>query len=141
MHLEIYRLCRKAKAIVHAHPVYATAWSLARPEWTELPSDLLSETILGVGRVPIVPYARPGSEDMGMKLRPFLPECRALILSRHGAVAWGEDLEEAMNGLERIEHSAETLYLAEQLGGAKPLPSAEIDALKEIRKKFGDRSL
>lgn len=141
MHLEIYRLCRDAKAIIHAHPVHAVAWSVARPEMAELPNNLLSETILGLGRVPIVPYARPGTEDMGVKLRAFLPECRALILSRHGVVAWGENLEEAMNGIERIEHSAQTLFLAEQLGGAKPLPAVEIEALKEIRNKMGDRSL
>lgn len=141
MHLEIYRLCRSAKAIIHAHPVYAVAWSLARPDLAELPGDRLSETILGVGRVPFVPYARPGTEDMAVKLRAYLPECRALVLSRHGAVAWGEDLNEAMNGLERIEHSAQTLFIAEQLGGSKPLPAAEVEALREIRSKLGDRSL
>lgn len=141
MHLEIYRLCRDAKAVIHAHPPHAVAWSLARPDLAELPNDRLSETILGAGRIPFVPYARPGTEDMAIKLREYLPACRALILSRHGAVAWGTDLEEALNGIERIEHSAEALYLAEQLGGSKPLPAAELQYLTETRSKMGDRLL
>ncbi len=141
MHLEIYRLCRSARAIIHAHPPHAVAWSLARPDLKELPNDHLSETILGAGRVPIVPYARPTTDEMGIQLRPFLPQHRAMILSRHGAVCWGDDLEEALNGIERIEHSAQILWLAEQLGGSKPLPKDEVIFLEEMRSKMGDRLL
>jgi L-fuculose-phosphate aldolase len=139
MHLQIYRQCPSALAVVHAHPPHAVAWSLARPEWRELPGDRLSEVILGAGRIPIVPYARPGTDDMGLVLEPFLPECRALILSRHGAVAWGESLDEALNGIERIEHSAQMLWLAEQLGGSQPLPKEEVEFLKRLRQEMGER--
>jgi L-fuculose-phosphate aldolase len=104
MHLEIYKNCPKAKAVIHAHPPTAIAWSVARPELKELPGDSLSEVILATGSIPFVPYARPGTLDMGTHLTPFLPQHRALILSRHGAVAWGEDLDEAHRGMERIEH-------------------------------------
>lgn len=141
MHLAIYRECPQAKAVVHAHPVFAIAWSLAKPDLTELPNEHLGEVILGAGRIPFVPYARPGTVDMGTQLKPFLPKCRAMILSRHGAVCWGEDLNEAMNGMERVEHSAQILFLAEQLGGATKLPSAEVQALREMRVKMGERLL
>ncbi len=141
MHLEIYRLCREARAVVHAHPPHAIAWSLARPEFEELPADRMSEVILATGGIPIVPYARPTTEAMGTALHKFLPQHRALILGRHGAVTWGQDLEEALNGMERIEHSAQILWLAEQLGGSKPLPSEEVAALQEMRLKIGDRLL
>lgn len=141
MHLEIYRLCRQAKAVVHAHPPHAIAWSLARPQLEELPSEHMSEVILATGGIPIVPYARPTTEAMGTALHKYLPQHRALILGRHGAVAWGEDLEEALNGLERIEHSAQILWLAEQLGGSQPLPKEEVAVLHEMRQKFGERLL
>jgi L-fuculose-phosphate aldolase len=141
MHLEIYRLCREAKTIIHAHPPHAVAFSLARPELKELPNDHLSETILGAGSIPIVPYARPTTDEMGIKLRPFLPQHRAMILARHGAVCWGETLEEALNGIERIEHSAQILWLAEQLGGSKPMPKDEVQFLEQMRSKMGDRLL
>jgi L-fuculose-phosphate aldolase len=67
-----------------------------------------------------------------------LPQHRALILRSHGAVAWGEDLEEAYRGMERIEHSAQILATAQKLGGLHPLPKEEIEYLYELRKKIGE---
>lgn len=141
MHLEVYRRCPKARAVVHAHPPTAIAWSVAKPEMKELPSECLSEVILALGRVPIAPYARPGTEDMGIVLREFLPECRVMILARHGAISWGEDLEEAYNGMERVEHISQILKSALELGALSTLPSEEVRVLREMRKKLGDRTL
>lgn len=139
MHLEIYRRAPLARAIVHAHPPTAIAWSLARPHWSELPTDALPEVILAAGRIPIAPYARPGTQAMGDVLAPFLPECRLMILARHGALCWGEDLDEAGNGIERLEQLAIILTQTELLGGAQPLDSSEIEALKRLRTQIGPR--
>ncbi len=139
MHLEVYRRAPLARAIVHAHLPTAIAWSLARPHWSELPIDALPEVIIAAGRIPIAPYARPGSQAMGDVLTPFLPECRLMILARHGALCWGEDLAEAGNGIERLEQLATILKQAELLGGAHPLPESEILALKALRTQIGNR--
>ena len=138
MHLEIFKNCPQAKAIVHAHPPTAIAWTVARPDLQKLPSDCLSEVILATGDIPFVPYARPGSENMGKVLVPFLPRHQAMILRNHGALCWGLDLEEAYRGMERIEHSAQILATAERLGGLKSLPQEEIAYLYELRKKIGN---
>ena len=141
MHLEIYRTCPKAKAVVHAHPVTAIAWSIAKPNLKKIPSECLSEVILACGDIPFIDYARPGTQDMGSVLKSYLPEYRAMILRRHGAVTWGEDLEEAYRGMERIEHSAQVLAMAEQMGGLHPLPDDEVQYLYELRKKIGETLL
>lgn len=141
MHLEIYRNAPEAKAIVHAHPPTAIAWTLARPELRELPCDSLPEVLLATGRVPVVPYARPGTPEMGTNLRRFLPAHRALLLARHGAVCWGLDLEEAWRGLERIEHAAQILLAAEQLGGPRPVPLREMEGLQALRDTMKGRLL
>jgi len=141
MHLAVHGACPEAKAVVHAHPPTAIAWSLARPDLAFLPSDALPEVILAAGRIPFVPYARPGTAAMGDALRPFLPEHRLLILARHGALAWGESLEEAVNGLERLEHVCQILKAALELGGARPLPDEELDALRQARLQGGRRLL
>ncbi|PIQ51773.1 MAG: aldolase, partial [Comamonadaceae bacterium CG12_big_fil_rev_8_21_14_0_65_59_15] len=78
MHLEIYRKVPEARAIVHAHPPTAIAWSLARPDLRELPTEALPEVILAAGKIPVVPYARPGTLEMGTRILPFLPDCRLL---------------------------------------------------------------
>ncbi len=137
MHLEVFRRCPEAQVVIHAHPPHAIAWSIAKPHLKKLPSDCLSEVILATGDIPFVPYARPGTQAMGDVLAPYLPESRALILKRHGALCWGQDLEEAYRGMERIENSCEILALAERLGGLHPLPPEEVEYLYEMRKKIG----
>ena len=141
MHLAVYRASADARVVVHAHPPTAIAWTLARPGLTELPTDTLPELLLAAGRVPIVPYARPGTEEMGTVLLPFLPAHRLLLLSRHGALAWGESMEEAVNGIERVEHSALILKAAEELGGSTPLPPLELEELRVLRTRIGPRLL
>ena len=78
---------------------------------------------------------------MGTELDPYLPGSRAMILARHGAVTWGESLEECLNGMERLEHASQILWLAEGLGGAKPLPSDEVAVLRRMRSEMGDKLL
>jgi L-fuculose-phosphate aldolase len=141
MHLTVFLKCPQAKCVIHAHPVTATAWSIAQPHLDKLPSEALSEVILATGGIPFVPYARPGTQDMGDVLKTFLPQHRALILRRHGALAWGESIEEAYRGMERIEHSAQVLMAAHQLGGITSLPDSEIQYLFEMRKKIGETLL
>lgn len=141
MHLKIYRQCSEAKAVIHAHPSTAIAWSIAQPDLAFLPSHALSEVILSCGDIPFVPFARPGTQAMGDNLTSYLPQYRALILSRHGALTWGESLEEAWRGMERIEHSAEILWKAHTLGRLTFLPDEEIEALRAIRQCIGDQLL
>ena len=137
MHLAIYRAVPEARAVVHAHPPTAIAWTLARPELAELPSDSLPEVILAAGRIPIVPMAIPGTEAMGSNLLPFLPAHRLMILARHGGLCWGESMQEAAGGLERLEQVAEILWKAETLGGAQPVSKEELQALRNLRSNLG----
>lgn len=141
MHLQVYQSCPKAKAVVHAHPPHAIAWSIARPHWKELPAECLSEVILACGTIPFVPYARPGTSQLAEQIEPYLSAHRAMILSRHGALAWGESLEEALRGMERIEHSSQILAVAQNLGGWTSLSEEELHFLRESRKKIGEKLL
>lgn len=141
IHLIVYQNSPKAKAVIHAHPPIATAWSIAHPDLKELPCESCPEIILALGKVPIVPYARPGTKEMGKNLEEFLPERKVLILSRHGSLSWGENLQEAYFGQERLEHSAKLLMYAQYLNKLNPLPKEEIKALEKIRKEIGNKIL
>ncbi len=90
MHLTVYGHCPQARAVIHAHPPIAISWTVAFPEDRELPGDCLSEIILAAGKIPIVEYARPGTQAMGNVLLPFIENYKIMILSRHGALSWGE---------------------------------------------------
>ena len=128
IHLTVYREQKKARAVVHAHPPFTVALSLARREWKTLP-PVLPETVAVLGPAPFVPYSCPGTLETAESLCPFLQKSSALILSRHGAVTWGESLQSAYLAMECLEHSARIIYLTEALGGAPPLSEDEIKQL------------
>ncbi len=141
MHLAVYNHNSQAQAVVHAHPPTAIAWSVAFPDYKELPNECLSEIILAAGRIPIVDYARPGTATMGEVLKDYIDDHKIMILSRHGGLAWGDSLSEAFMGMERLEHSAEILYKAKTLGELTFLDDDEMEALYKIRKQIGNRTL
>lgn len=140
LHLAIYKSCRRAMAVIHAHPATAIAYTIANPEQRFLSMESTAEGIFALGAVPIVPYALPTSESAAQLLREFLPKHRVLILARQGVIAWGEDLQEAEQGIERVEHIAKVLLAAKQFGGITNLPASELDELRALRKELGDRT-
>ena len=141
MHLAVYNHTPLATAVVHAHPPTAIAWSVAFPNDKELPNECLSEIILAAGRIPIIAYARPGSQAMGEVLKDYIDQHKIMILSRHGGLCWGDSLEEATMGMERLEHSAEILYRARNLGELTYIDDEEMQALYKLRKQIGNKTL
>ena len=128
LHLFIYRERKEAAAVIHAHPPWPVALSLARPEWKYLPFAL-AEIALSLGLVPFVPYRTPGTPEMAEALRPFIKKSRAFILSNHGALVWGESLESAWAGMEELSRGCEIICLSESLGKTALLPKKEIAKL------------
>ncbi len=141
MHLEVYRMRPDAKTVIHAHPPTAIAYSIAHPDAAEIPGTSFSELILAVGKLPIVPFQLPGSHEMGTALHPYIKTSKVMVLARHGAISFGEDLIEAYNGMERLEHACEILLKAKSFGAVTELDDETIDLLYTMRKKIGDKTL
>jgi len=141
MHLEVYKMRADARAVIHAHPPTAVAYSIAYPDATEIPGNGFSELILAAGKLPIVPFQMPGSPEMGAALHPFINKHKVVVLARHGALSFGEDLIEAYNGMERLEHACEILLKAKEFGAVTELDEQTIHALYVMRKNIGDKTL
>jgi len=141
MHLEVYKMRADAKAVIHAHPPTAVAYTIAHPEAQEISGKSFSELILAVGKLPIVPFQMPGSLEMGTALHPFIKDFKVMVLARHGALSFGGDLIEAYNGMERLEHSCDILLKAKSFGAVTELDEKTIDKLYVLRKKIGDKTL
>jgi L-fuculose-phosphate aldolase len=133
MHLEAYRLRPDIHAVIHAHPPYATAITVAG---LPFPMDIIPEALIALGSVPIAPYANPGSADLAFSIRPFLRESDSILLSHHGSLNVGRSLTEALIALERVEHTARTFFIAKELGVIHPLPPERIPELEEIGRRF-----
>jgi L-fuculose-phosphate aldolase len=70
-------------------------------------------------------------------MEPFVKVHNALLMANHGAVAYGENLWQAFDRMETLEHTAKIAILSRILGGARDLPSDAIEKLINIREKAG----
>jgi len=136
MHLTIYKERKDVFSICHAHPVYATAFSVAG---LALDKPILPEVIIPLGPIPLVPYSEPGTEAVSKNILPFLENHDAFLLANHGAVTVGQDVLHAYYKMETLEHFAKILYRAGMLGAVNTLTENEIKALIQQREKWGVR--
>jgi L-fuculose-phosphate aldolase len=129
MHMQAYSMRPDIKAVLHAHPPYATALTLLE---IPFPTDFLPEVLIALGDVPIAPYATPGTPKLGKSIQEQIKQHNSVLLSHHGSINVGRSLEEALIALERLEHAAYTYYLARVLGDPIPLPHDELEHLRSI---------
>jgi L-fuculose-phosphate aldolase len=127
MHLAVYRQRADVQAVIHAHPPMSVALTLIGQPF---PAEIVPEGLTAFGEVPTVPYARPGTAQMGENLSPYLAQYDVLLLDHHGSLTVGKTLEEALIKLERLEAIAQLWMLAKTHGEIIPLPLAEIKCLK-----------
>lgn len=133
MHLEVYRQRPEVCAVIHAHPVFATALTVAG---LDFPNDVLPEVLLTLGEVPVTAYATPSSDEDAEVIRPLIRHHDALLLRQHGSLTVGRNLEEALIHLERLEHAAEVFWRARMLGRVEALPPEARQALLAMRARY-----
>jgi L-fuculose-phosphate aldolase len=135
MHLRVYEENEEVMAVTHAHPPVATSFSIAG---IELNRPLLSEAVVLLGRVPIAPYATPGTQEVPDSIAPFCKDHNAVLLANHGALTWGKSLEEAYHRLETLEHYATILmYTSRVIGETNELNCDQVGTLINLREKMG----
>jgi L-fuculose-phosphate aldolase len=132
MHLLAYELRPEVKAVVHAHLPYATACTLAGIDLLE---PILPEVVITLGGIPTAPYATPGTEAVPAAIREFIGQYDAILLSRHGAMTVGENVRDAYNKMEKLEHTARVVLAARLQGPLAPLPAAEAEKLRQMGEK------
>ena len=133
MHLRVYEKREDVNAVIHAHPMYATAHAIAG---IPLDKQIMPEATIFLGEVPIAPYGLPSTMEIPDAIEPFFDTHDAVLLANHGALSWGIDLMGAYFKMESLEFYAELAYRAQMLGGAKELPRHEVKRLVELRKSF-----
>ena len=133
MHLEAYKQRNDIKAIVHAHPPYATSFASSG---IPLDKPLLPESVMTLGKVMIADFAIPSTDEVPNSISDLIKRSDVVLLSNHGAMAVGEDLFSAYNKMEVLEHSAHITFNAMQLGKMNLIPEEKKKILIDLRKKF-----
>ena len=132
MHLRVYTENPKVKAVVHAHPPAATSYAIAG---LPLNRAILTEAVMGIGEIPIAPYAMPGTQEVPDSIAPFVNSHNGCLLANHGALTWGNDVMEAWMRMESLEYYAlVSMYTHGLIGQANELTCDQVDRLIERRR-------
>ncbi len=133
MHLTAYERRKDISAVVHAHPPYITALSVAGKS---LPSFVLAEATLKLGNIVELGYALPSTRQTAELLSPYLTSANTFVLKNHGSVTLGRDIDEAVMRTEVLEHFGKVLFYASLLGRIETIPEAEREALLRMRENI-----
>jgi L-fuculose-phosphate aldolase len=130
LHLNIYKKMKDVSAIVHAHPVFASAFTAMKGT---LNTSLTAEAraICGVPR--FVPYAVMGSAELADVAAQNAEEAHILLLENHGILTMGTSLLQAFDKLEVLENAAKMTLITEMAGNKRMLSPFRI---REIDKLF-----
>lgn len=135
MHLRVYKENPNVKAVVHAHPPAATSYAIAG---LPLNRAILTESVMGIGEIPLAPYAMPGTEEVPNSIAPFVNTHNGCLLANHGALTWAGDVMTAWMRMESIEYYAlVSMYTKGLIGQVHELTCDQVDRLIERRTRDG----
>lgn len=109
MHAAVYRARKEISAVVHSHPPFTVGLSMAG-EFEVVTEE--GRMLLG-GKIPVV-RAPPGSKELADLVSAV--SGKAVVLSGHGLVTLGADLEEAEMLAEVVEENSKIRLIRDLVG-------------------------
>ena len=127
LHLEIYKANPKARAIVHCHPPYATAFAVTG---TVPPNGLIPEYEVFIGPAAVSPYETPGTQAFAETVLPFVQKHNTILLKNHGIICWSDTVTHAEWLAEIMDTYCKTYLIAKQIG--EPLSYISEEKIQDI---------
>jgi L-fuculose-phosphate aldolase len=132
-HLAAYQARPDAQAVIHAHPVITTAFSLVGKS---IQKGILPEYDLLFPRgVPIVPYKPQAPHELSEICGNYVAQHDIVILSHHGTLAVGHSLMMAWMLTEHLETCYEVSFYAECLRSDHTLSENQANLVRELNKQ------
>lgn len=134
LHHAMYQQRAQARAIVHLHSTYSAAVScMCHLDVASCIPPLTPYFVMKIGRLPLIPYHRPGDPALGDAIRALADTHAAVLLANHGPVVSGTSLDAAVHASEELEETAKLFLLLQQIP-SRPLTTEQIE---ELRSRFG----
>lgn len=112
LHLELYQNNQNANAVIHTHSTYATLWScLSNLNETDAVPDFTPYLEMKVGKVKLIPYAKPGSNTLFELFHLKQNNFTAYLLAHHGPILYSKSILNAFYDIEELEESCKIAYL------------------------------
>lgn len=129
-HLAMYQKNPDCQAIVHLHSTYLTALSCLENLDTENAMRAFTPYyVMRVGKLPVIPYYRPGDINIARELGERALDGKAFLLANHGVVVTGSNLVDAVDNTEELEETAK-LHFILQGQKVRYLTDDEVNDLK-----------
>ena len=132
-HRDIYLNKRDAEAIVHAHSPHATAVS---SHGKSIPPFHYMIALAGGEDIKCAEYATFGTEELSKNVIKALENRSACLMSNHGQVAFGKNLDQAFELAQEIENICHQYTIALKLGEPKILSLEEMNKVLEKAKDY-----
>ena len=126
VHLACYKRFPEVQSVIHAHPVYASMFAVARQP---IPSAIDEFAVYVGGDVPVAEYAMTGSAELGENAADCLVDVGSALLANHGTVTVSDSPERAIHQLGVVERAAQIVWGARILGGDAELPASTNETL------------
>ena len=112
-HLAAYRAAGdRANAIVHLHPTYSVALSCLENLDEAAPMPIFTPYyLMRVAPLAVLPYFRPGSDELAQAVGQASASHNSLLLRNHGMICLGTTMEEAVDRTEELEETAKLYFL------------------------------
>ena len=132
-HQDIYINKPDAIAIVHAHSPYATAVSA---HGKNIPAFHYMVALAGGDDIKCADYATFGTKQLSKNIIKALNERKGCLMSNHGQVAFGKNLDQAFELAEEIENICHQYINTIKLGNPKILSFEEMNKILEKTKNY-----
>ena len=126
MHTIILKRRSDLRAVVHTHSPYATSFAVTG---TPVPPILIEMVGFLGGDIPVAGFELPGSIELGESALRSLEHRHACLLSSHGVIAVGQDIDQAFIRAEYVEDAAKIYSLSLQAGKPRLVPEEAIRAM------------
>ena len=132
-HRDIYVDKKNAQAIVHAHSPHATAVS---SHGKAIPPFHYMVALAGGEDIKCAEYATFGTDELSKNVLKALQDRCACLMSNHGQVAFGKNLEQAFELAQEVENICHQYTIALKLGQPKILSFEEMKKVLEKAKNY-----
>ena len=132
-HRDIYVNKNDAQAIVHAHSPHATAVS---SHGKSIPPFHYMIALAGGEDIKCAEYATFGTEELSKNVIKALENRSACLMSNHGQVAFGKNLDIAFELAQEIENICHQYTIALKLGNPKILSFEEMKKVLDKAKNY-----
>ncbi|MGQ9468555.1 MAG: class II aldolase/adducin family protein [Nitrososphaerales archaeon] len=102
LHTEIFKVRKDVNGVVHAHNPFTVGVTMNSKNF----KLITAEASMILKGITILPFKRPGSEELSKIVGKSVVNRNALILRRHGVIGIGSDVNEARAVVEAIEEDA-----------------------------------